>query len=282
MLTHSFCFVNRGVTEDQERALWARGVISWDVLSAYPEEAVAVLGANRAGKLAEAVTEARAALARSDAGWFKTHWPERECWRLWKGYCEPAQKALVDIETTGLTPGVDQITVIGLADGTPRGRAFVAGRPQPGDEPLEKFREAIKGYRLVVTYNGAGFDLPFIERQFRDQAFRIDLPHADLMFPARAMGLQGGLKDMEKQVGIVRTGDIKDMRGDEAIRLWGMWKNNGDLAAYRKLTTYCLADCANLMDFGDAVYRARWSKVHVQVARPVDFAAVKGQMSLFG
>ncbi len=283
MLTRSFCFLNRGVAEDQERALWGRGVVSWDVLTKYPEEASAVLGASRAGKLAEAVNDARNALAKGDAAWFKSNWPEKESWRLWQGYCTPAQKALVDIETTGLTPGVDQITVIGLADGAPSARVFVAGRPQPGDELLEKFREAIKAYKLIVTYNGAGFDLPFIERQFRDQAFRFELPHADLMFPARAMGLQGGLKDMEKQVGIVRSGEIKDMRGDEAIRLWGQWKNQGDLAAYRKLTTYCKADCENLMEFGDAVYKARWAKMHTPFARDIDFAAVKGQqLSLFG
>ena len=38
---------------------------------------------------------------------------------------KPAQVALVDIETTGLTPGYDQITVIGLADVAGASRVFV-------------------------------------------------------------------------------------------------------------------------------------------------------------
>lgn len=280
VLTASFIFA-KGMSEELERALWSRGLISWDILRQYPEEAAEVLGSSRAGKLVEQIAEAQQALIRGDAAWFKTAWPERESWRLWKGFAAPERIALVDIETTGLTPGYDQITVIGLADST-KATAYVAGRPQPGDEPLERFRDAIKAYHLIVTYNGTGFDLPFIEKSFRDANFKFTLPHLDVMLPARSVGLQGGLKDMEKQVGIVRPADIKDMRGIEAIQLWGQWKNAGDLAAYRKLTTYCKADCVNLKDFTDAVYAKKWQTVYGNHARPVDFAKLKGQqLSIF-
>ena len=275
MLTASFIFA-KGLTEDLERALWSKGIISWDILRQFPEEAAAVLGQSRAQKLVEQVAEAQGALARGDMAWFRAAWPERERWRLWQGFALPERIAFVDIETTGLTPGYDQITVIGLADGL-RSVAFVAGRPQPGDEPLEKFREAIKPYRLLVTYNGTSFDLPFIEKSFRESNFRFDQPHIDVMLPARAIGLQGGLKDMEKQVGITRPADIKDVRGAEAIQLWGQWKNTGDLAAYKKLTTYCKADCVNLKDFTEVVYQRKWEKTFTAHARQVDFAKVKGQ-----
>lgn len=280
MLTQSFIFA-KGLTEELERTLWSKGIVSWEVLRQFPEEAVAVLGDARARKLVEQVAEAQEALARGDAAWFKAIWPERETWRLWKGFAGLDRIALVDIETTGLTPGYDQITVIGLADGA-KATAYVAGRPQPGDEPIEKFRDAIKAYHLIVTYNGTSFDLPFIEKSFRDANFKFTLPHFDVMLPARTIGLQGGLKDMEKQVGIVRPADIKDMRGVEAIQLWGQWKNSGDLAAYKRLTTYCKADCVNLKDFSDAVYAKKWATIYTAHARPVDFAKTKGQqLSLF-
>lgn len=275
MLTSSFIFA-KGLTEELERALWAKGLVSWEILRQYPEEAASVLGASRAQKLVEQVVEAQAAFDKGDHAWFKAAWPEREQWRLWKGWATLEQTAFVDIETTGLTPGYDQITVIGLADGA-RSIAYVAGRPQPGDEPLEKFREAIRPYRLLVTYNGTSFDLPFIEKSFREANFRFEQPHIDVMLPARAIGLQGGLKDMEKQVGITRPADIKDVRGAEAIQLWGQWKNTGDLAAYRKLTTYCKADCVNLKDFTEVVYQRKWEKTFTAHARQVDFAKVKGQ-----
>lgn len=284
MLTASFIFA-KGVTDELERALWSKGLISWDILRQFPEEAIAILGQSRTQKLVEQVVEAQAALSRGDAAWFRTMWPERERWRLWKGFATADKVAFVDIETTGLTPGYDQITVIGLAavpDSGAVATAFVAGKPQPGDEALDRFREAIKAYHLVITYNGTSFDVPFIERSFRDSNFRFEQPHLDIMMPARSVGLLGGLKDMEKQVGIVRPAEIKDMRGAEAIQLWGQWKNSGDVAAYRKLTTYCKADCVNLRDFTQAVYAKKWDTIFTSHARHVDFAKVKGQqLTLF-
>lgn len=279
MLTRSFLFA-KGMTEELERALWAKGLTTWDIVRQHPGEVAEVLGNAKGQRLVEAVAEAQQAVARGDLAWLRTNWPERETWRLWKGLAEPAQIALVDIETTGLTPGYDSITVIGLADGAGC-RAFVAGKPQAGDEMLARFVETIRPYRLLVTFNGANFDVPFIERHFKDANFRFEMPHIDLLWPARSLGLGGGLKDMEKQLGIVRGDDIKDMRGHEAIQLWGQWRN-GDLAAYKKLVTYCKADCVNLQAFADAVYRRKWAQTYEAHAREVDFAAVKGQqMTLF-
>lgn len=280
MLTSSFQFA-KGMTEDLERALWGRGVLTWDLARAHPEEVSEGVGGSRAGRVAEALAEAQKALAGRDRAWFRAHFGQHEAWRLWRGYCAPERIALVDIETTGLTPGYDQITVIGLVDRN-RQRVFVAGKPMPGDDPIDRFPAAIKDYDLIVTFNGENFDLPFIERHFKEQGYRTEQPHLDLLVLARALGISGGLKDIEKQVGIARGGDIAGMRGGEAIALWGAWKN-GDAAAYKKITTYCKADCANLWDLAEILYGKRWDKVHAAHAKPVDFAKTKGQqLSIFG
>jgi len=61
----------------------------------------------------------------------------------------------------------------------------------------------------------------------------------------------------------------------------GQWKN-GDVAAYKKLTTYCKADCTNLHLFAETIYRRKWTTIHTTHVREVDFAKLKGeQMSLF-
>jgi hypothetical protein len=280
MLTASFAFA-KGMTEDLERALWARGILDWELARAHPEEVAEGVGGGRASKLAEMLTEAEKARTQRDRTWFRQHFLPPEAWRLWRGYCAEPRIALVDIETTGLTPGYDQITVIGLADRN-GARVFVAGKPMPGDEPLDRFPAALKDYDLIVTFNGENFDLPFIERHFKDTGFRFELPHLDLMILARALGISGGLKDIEKQVGIARGGDIAGMRGSEAITLWGAWKN-GDVAAYKKITTYCKADCANLWDLTEVLYKRRWDKVYSAHAKVIDFARTKGQqLTIFG
>jgi len=107
------------------------------------------------------------------------------------------------------------------------------------------------------------------------------MPHLDLLLLARSLGLSGGLKDQEKQLGIVRADDIKDMRGNQAIQLWGAWKG-GDVEAYRKLTAYCKADCVNLAAFATELYRRKREALFVPHARTVDFTAIKGQqLTLF-
>ncbi|MEK7415356.1 MAG: ribonuclease H-like domain-containing protein [Planctomycetota bacterium] len=280
MLTASFQFA-KGMTEELERALWMRGVVTWDLARAHPEEVSEAVGASRSGKLIEQITDAQKALAGRDRAWFRTAFGTKESWRLWRAYVAPERVALVDIETTGLTPGYDQITVIGLADSR-SARAFVAGKPMPGDEPIDKFPQALKDYDLIVTFNGENFDLPFIERHFKDSAFRIDLPHMDLLLLSRSLGISGGLKDIEKQMGIVRGADIAGVRGSEAIALWGAWKH-GDAAAYKKLVTYCKADCTNLRELADRLYALRWAKVYEAHAKAVDFAKTKGQQqTIFG
>lgn len=279
MLTSSFIFAD-GITEELERALWGRGVTSWDTVRKHPGQAVEALGEARARKLQASLTDAQEALEKGDHLWFRNNWPEKETWRLWRGFCDNSQVALLDIETTGRTPGFDQITVIGISDGTNE-YAYVADRPPPGDETLIRYLEAIKDYRLVVTFNGVGFDIPFIEKQFRAQSYRLEQPHIDLIWPARSLGLTGGLKDMEKQIGIARDEAIADMRGNEAIILWGAWKN-GDRAAYDKLVTYCKADCTNLQAFAEHVYTKKWDEVYTPYAKDIDLDSALGeQLSLF-
>jgi uncharacterized protein len=280
MITSSFCFI-RNLTEEQERALWSHGITSWSLARTYVDEVAAVISPGRASRLVEQVAAAQDAVASGDVGWVREHWPVKESWRLWQGWATPEQTACVDIETTGLTAGYDQITVIGMAAG-PRTRAFVAGRPQPGDDGLDRFPEAVRGARLLVTFNGVSFDVPFIERHFKDAGFRFEMPHIDLMLLARAGGLSGGLKDIERNLGIGRADEIKEVRGSLAIQLWGRWKS-GDVEAYRTLLAYCQADCANLPALADHLYRRRWEQVFASHAKHVDFAKTRGQqLSLFG
>lgn len=279
MLTSTFLLA-QGISEEHERLLWGRGLLTWDLARRYAAEVQDALGPARAQRLLATLAEAQEALTKGNHNWFRQHLDPRENWRLWHDFCAPDAVALLDIETTGRTPGYDRITVIGLSDGQ-RERAFIADRPQAGDEPLSGYLEAIKAYRLVVTFNGIGFDIPFIERHFRDQGYHLEQPHLDLMPLARSLGLTGGLKDMEQQIGIRRESELADMRGHEAIALWGAWKQ-GDRAAYDRLVSYCKADCTNLLAFAEHCYRKKRALVYEPFAREVDFDATQGQqLSLF-
>jgi uncharacterized protein YprB with RNaseH-like and TPR domain len=92
------------------------------------------------------------------------------------------------------------------------------------------FLEDIEYAALLVTFFGTGFDLPFLRRAFGIQFPQI---HIDLCFLLKRLGYSGGLKNVEKQLGIQREDDILGMDGMDAIRLWNEWQRgnqqSGDL-----------------------------------------------------
>ena len=73
--------------------------------------------------------------------------------------------AYLDIETTGLSAHDSQVTVVGLVFAHRGGRTleqyFVES---PGDEAvvLRTVRRALRRFSGFVTYNGQGFDFPYL------------------------------------------------------------------------------------------------------------------------
>ncbi len=151
-----------------------------------------------------------------------------------RGFRERA--AYLDIETSGMYPGADEITVIGIYDGY-NVYTFVSGRN------MSEFEQAIASYDIVITFNGSSFDLPFIRESFPG----ISLPpaHIDLRFLLRRLGYRGGLKYIEKRFGISRDQEIDGMDGYEAVRLWQAYQW-GDETALDLLIRYNTADIVNL------------------------------------
>ena len=93
-----------------------------------------------------------------------------------------------------------------------------------------------------MSYNGATFDLPFMRRTF---AGFEPVAHLDLRYPLRRLGHTGGLKQIERAVGIKRPADLCDIDGFEAIRLWNDYRR-GRRDALDRLIAYCRQDTMNL------------------------------------
>jgi len=171
---------------------------------------------------------------RDDIAYFGRLLPPADRWRLFDPF--KGEAVYLDIETSGGYQGVDEITVIGIFDGK-EVLTFVSGKN------LQDFEESIRGYQMVITFNGGSFDLPYIRRHFPG----IQLPpvHIDL-FPLLArLGHRGGLKSIERQLGIARDPEIREMNGYDAVKLWAAYQW-GDEAALKKLIRYNTADIVNL------------------------------------
>jgi len=239
-----------GVGEATERGLWERGITHWD---AFGPSAV---GPTTAERIESFIAEAGVALDDGDTGYFDEVLPRGEGWRLYENFRDEA--AFFDIETTGLSKRQDDVTAVSVHRGG-RTRTLVADVDPAVGEPLT--REALAtalDAPMVVTFNGKQFDVPFLERAF-DLA--VDVPHLDLRYPCRRIDLTGGLKPIERAVGIDR--EAADVDGREAVRLWRAYER-GDEHALERLVRYNREDAANLRTLADVVA----GRLHDEVFEP--------------
>lgn len=163
----------------------------------------------------------------------------------WRAFPEFRRRAVyLDIETDGGDRG-DSVTMVGLYDGETF-RALVKG------EDLGAFPDVISHYGMIVTFFGAGFDLPMLQKAFPN--LRLDQIHLDLCPTLRRVGLHGGLKKIEKALGIERSPETDGLNGMDAVRLWRAHRLGSDTALER-LIAYNREDVVNLERLAEIAYK---------------------------
>lgn len=228
-----------GIDRRAEYALWERGCVDWKDFLLRPEFHFAA-GNERAAALRVIEASIRA-YDRREPRFFADRLESAESWRAWIDFRSSC--AYLDIETDGRTSG-DAITLIGLYDGQDY-RAFVRG------ENMDSFRDAVSHYALVVTFFGTGFDLPMLRKRFPDLPF--DQIHFDLCPALRRLGYRGGLKRIERDLGLGRSSVTEGLDGRDAIRLWQAWQR-GSREALDVLITYNREDVVNLEPLAEFTY----------------------------
>jgi predicted nuclease with RNAse H fold len=116
---------------------------------------------------------------------------------------------------------------------------------------LDKVQRALQRYSVVVTFNGSGFDLRFLKNTFPE----LVLPpiHIDLRWISRRLGYSGGLKELEKSLGIARKSEVAEMDGFEATVLWAKYLR-GDTSALENLIEYNTEDVVHLKAIMEICY----------------------------
>ena len=230
MLNRTFIHV-AGIGPVTERRIWERGCHSWDDFLRDP--AAAGLSAQKTDRVAETITTSLDNLRRGNHRYFSRALPSREHWRSYPDFRH--RIAYLDIETTGMAEE-DDVTMIGLYDGRDV-RIYTKG------EDLQDFADDIGQYSLLVTFFGTCFDVPFLRRRFPQLAF--DQLHIDLCWALRRLGLTGGLKHIERQLGVPRSPETEGLDGWDAVRLWREWER-GSRQSLDLLKAYNREDIVNL------------------------------------
>ncbi|MCI4371730.1 MAG: ribonuclease H-like domain-containing protein [Thermoplasmata archaeon] len=239
MLRQTFVHIP-GVGYRTEERLWRSGIRTWDDFPVAPR--VRRLSGRLVRRIEDELGRSTEALRRRKHRYFARNLPSRDSWRAWRDFQEDV--AYLDIETTGLSLGREAVTVVGLYDGT-RKRSFIRGH-NLGDLPA-----AVERAKLLVTFNGSRFDVPFLRKAF--PRMRFDMIHLDLLHPLRRLGFEGGLKSIEAQVGILRSEETTGLGGFDAVRLWDAYES-GDDDALELLLAYNMEDVVNLEPLAELAY----------------------------
>lgn len=248
MLRKTFLHIP-GIGPTTERRLWSAGVTDWDqAIGPLPPD----LPRRTRKNLGPAIRESLEALDQRDGVFFAQRLASKHVWRLYPEFKQDV--AFFDIETTGLSYHVDHVTMIAVYDGTEI-HTFVRGRN------LDEFPRRIRDYKLLVTYNGRCFDVPFVEHEF--EGLRLDQSHIDLRYVLASLGYSGGLKGCEEQMGLARPEGLKEVDGFMAVKLWRAHKR-GDDRALPALLRYNIEDVINLRWLMETAYNLSVDKLPIE------------------
>jgi uncharacterized protein YprB with RNaseH-like and TPR domain len=225
-----------------EMDLWKRGMTDWDQF--IDARSIPGISPARKSRLDEHLVRARHFLERGRTDYFSKVLPTNEHWRIYGRFREDT--AFLDIETDSQGPYAN-VTVVGIHRNG-RTRTLVRGQ----DLSSESIKEALDGCKLLVTFNGSSFDLPILGYHYPLSVPRV--PHFDLRHGCHRIGLDGGLKRIERIMGIQREREVEFVTGEEAVYLWRAWERRRRKNALNLLLKYNEEDTKNMVPLADHVY----------------------------
>jgi len=247
MLTSSFVLLD-GIGPRRESTLWTKGLETWDDF--LDVHSIKGISEDKKAVMDSQLVTAKTRLEEGDSEFFASRLATREQWRCLREFGQSV--GFLDIETTGINYS-SPITVVGIYDGK-RMHTLVKGI----DLNRANLDAILSSVDVIVTFNGSSFDLPMIEHNFPGTVPRV--LHVDLKHTLRRLELTGGLKAIEREMGIERDRRVEYMTGQDAVYLWRLWEKQGSRNALDLLTEYNAADCTNLKILAEHAYRSLKSR----------------------
>ncbi|MDJ0744153.1 MAG: ribonuclease H-like domain-containing protein [Xenococcaceae cyanobacterium MO_167.B27] len=232
----------KGIGKKKEYQLWESGVTSWQDFENQQEVQLSIFGQEK--DTDSILTESKQSLQKGNVAFFCDRLQHQEYYRI--AFSFPKDTIFLDIETTGLSKYYDDITLIGLSLNN-QYHVYIQG------QDIKPIQDIISKAKVIVTFNGSLFDLPFIREKFPN--LQLPLAHIDLRFLAKRVDLSGGQKKIEKQIGIKRESYLSNLEGETAPLLWHKYCR-GDLNSLKTLIAYNHADVEGMKQiFDEVIYR---------------------------
>ena len=220
-----------GVGPKREVMIWQSGIQSWEE---FLEKGPFVLPKGIFNLGRRIIEQSLEAVERPEGlAWLADAIPKKDHWRFYPHF---KKVVFLDIESGGDPTEWGGVTVVGLYNGE-QVEQYVA------DHNIWLVDHAMKDYSVVVTFAGQSFDLPVLRENFTN----IALPpvHIDLKWTLNQLGLKGGLKRLEKRMGLTRPQEVEGLTGWDAVKLWQRHQA-GEAGALDTLLVYNACDVINL------------------------------------
>lgn len=160
--------------------------------------------------------------------------------QIFQSYFSDLSIGVIDIETTGLSPERERVILGGLVHFTPEKLQFVQYFAENREEEpalLQEYLAELAACDLIVTYNGEGFDLPFLKKRWsrhQDSPFPLTTYSLDLYRAvSKHSNLRAILPDLRQKTVEAFLG-LSDTRqdaisGEESARLYADYLKSRDL-----------------------------------------------------
>ncbi len=245
--------ISTGIDWRMERRLWRSGIKRWQDLldlGSHPH-----ISKRHLRKLKKKIMKYKTALKNENFEYFLTEIPSGLVWRAFPNLI---RKILYfDVEATGLNKDEDEITTISTYDGE-NIRCFVNG------DNLSDFPDYADEFSAICTFDGERLDIPLINKQL---GYYFSHIHFDLFQLSRILGVRGGLKKIERRMGVDRDPLIKEINGKSAIFLWKEYQKSRDNRFLETLLAYNIEDVIHLEEMLYLFYNELRKKYRLPVAR---------------
>ncbi|MCX7805091.1 MAG: ribonuclease H-like domain-containing protein [Planctomycetota bacterium] len=275
MLRSTFIHLN-GVGPSREKALWKRGVFSWDGLRRLIESGEFAKGRRDIRKGSNGAITAGTEKGAPDRETGEKAVGERETIGRRDGIRKPPGARPEELleELRASEAAIETGDAAFFADRLPMRERYRLARdfegricfldietgPVGGDisgitvagiydgrrarvlirgADLGELPDALSTYPAVCTFNGASFDMPCLAAEFGRGFYRG--AHIDLRPILASAGLRGGLKAIEARLGLSRPPGVRGLDGFDAVRLW-VEASGGSAEAFELLARYNMAD----------------------------------------
>ena len=198
-----------GLGPERLKQLHLAGIRTWDDFRHLPQDILLPIELHM--KILTEIECSEQAIIAADVQALLKRFHPKDLWRIAGHFFDSA--TFVDIETAGLSRD-SEVTLIGCLH---RGRlqTFVRG------ENLDEFLPLLDDVKLLISFNGSSFDVPRVLGEFHIPT--LPCPHVDLRWICYHRDLRGGLKSIERALGLRRPPDLTGTDGAEAVWLWQRW-----------------------------------------------------------